>query len=310
MAQPCYTARIPYFFKGADDMIRKISVIGLGLAFTVACLGATPGPSGAVGTEVARQLTSAAALTQTHRHETKPAQGNGNPGEQELPSVTPTGTPPPSPTPTVSPTSTATLTFTPPMEDPVLSLGSPKYQTDFPDGTNWYLFDDDNVRFEVVDHKLVMTAKNANGYDEWTRTSWKLTNYYLEMTATPDTCSGRDRYGLVVGIPQPAYNPNYLIRFSCDGSYSFGYFNSDLDKQFHFLQEWKKNSYIYAGAGQTNRLGFKAEGHHLTFYANGHYLSDLTEPAFGEGVFGLVVGSVNTPNFVVRVGKVAYWILP
>jgi hypothetical protein len=291
-------------------MNKKVWILGLGLTLTVACLGATPNSTDAVGTAVAKQLTSVAALTKTGPKKGKTPQGNGNPGEGQLPSVTPTGTLPPSATPTISPTATPSLTNTPPADDPRLSLGTPNYRTDFPDATNWYLYEDSNLKFDVINHQFVMTAKNANSYDGWTRTSWKLTNYYLEMTATPDTCSGRDRYGLVVGIPDPAYNPNYLLRFSCDGYYSFGYFDSTIDNKFHFLQDWTKSNFINAGSNQTNRVGFKAEGNTLTFYANGHYLKDITEPDFGAGLFGLVIGSVNTTNFTVRVSEVAYWNLP
>lgn len=291
-------------------MNKKTMIIGLGLAFTVACLGGTPSSYDSVGTEVAKQLTSMAALTQTKLQNATTAQENGNTPEGQLPSVTSTGTLLPSPTPTVSPTRTPTLTNTPPADDPRLSLGTPYYLTDFPDATNWYLYEDDNVKFDVVDHKFVMTAKKANGTDWWTLPAWKLTNYYLEMTATPDTCSGRDRYGLVVGVPYPANNPAYLLRFSCDGYYSFGFLNSDVDNHFHFLTEWTKSNYIYSGSNQTNRMGFKAEGTNLKLYANGHYLTELTEPAFGEGRFGLAVGSISTVNFVVRLSEVAYWKLP
>ncbi|MGD0173875.1 MAG: hypothetical protein ABSC61_05495 [Anaerolineales bacterium] len=292
-------------------MNKKVMILGLGLAFTVACLGATPISSDAVGTQVAKQLTSMAALTRTKLQNATTAQENGNTPEGQLPSVTPTVTLPPSPSPTVSPTRTPTLTNTPPADDPRLSLGTPSYRTDFPDGTNWYVYEDDNVKFEAVDHKFVMTAKQANGYDSWTFAAGNLTNYYLEMTATTDTCSGRDRYGLVVGVPYPANNPSYLMRVSCDGYYSFSYFNNDpSDNKYHFLTNWTKSSYIYAGSNQTNRVGFKAEGTHLTLYANGHFLSELTEPDFGEGRFGLAVGSVSTVNFVVRVSEVAYWKLP
>jgi hypothetical protein len=306
-----YSAPFREFSSGrANTMIKKILILGAGLALTVACLGSTPSSSGAVGTEVARQLTAMKALTQTHLKQSQPGPGNGSTGEPELPSVTPTGALPPSPTPTVSPTLTPTRSFTPPSDDPRTTLGTPKYRTDFPDGTNWYMYDDDNVKFEALDHKFVMTAKQANGYDSWTLTAWKLTNYYLEMTATTDTCSGRDRYGLVVGVPYPANNPSYLMRVSCDGYYSFGFFNSDLDNKFHFLTDWTKSPYVFAGSNQTNRVGFKAQGTHLSLYANGHFLADLNEPDFGEGRFGLVVGSISTVNFVVRVSEVAYWILP
>jgi hypothetical protein len=292
-------------------MNQKPFLLSICLLFTLACLGTATASSGnAVNTEVARQLTLRAGMTQGGGTPLGPAQnGGGSPGE--LPTVTPTGSPLPSATATVTPTITQTPSFTPPADDPRLTLGSPYYRTDFPDGTNWYLYDDSDVSFAVVDHKFVMTAKNANAFDGWTLTAWKLTNYYLEMTATPDTCSGRDRYGLVVGVPYPANNPSYLLKFACDGSYSFGYFdNTEADVKFHYLKDWTKSSYIFAGAGQTNRMGFMAQGTHLSLYANGHFLSDLNQPSFGEGRFGLFVGAVNTANFTVRVSEVAYWNLP
>jgi hypothetical protein len=291
-------------------MKRNLIFLTLSLPFALACLGtATPRSEDAVKTEVARQLTSMGALTQAGGTPLGPVQnGGGSPGD--LPTVTPTGSPPPSETPTMTATVSQTPTFTPPADDPRLTLGSPTYRTDFPDGTNWYLFEDEYVHFEVVSHKLVMTAKQANSYDSWTLTAWKLTDYYLEMTAAPDSCSGRDRYGLVVGVPYPANNPSYLLRFACDGFYSFGFFNSSIDNKFHYLKDWTKSPDILAGPNQTNRMGFMAEGTHLSIYANGHFLTDLNEPTFGEGRFGLFIGSVNTANFVTRVSEVAYWILP
>jgi hypothetical protein len=288
----------------------KLFIIIGCLFFAAACLGtAVANSNNAVETEVARQLTIRVAVTGAGGTPIGPAEsGGGSPGE--LPTVTPTGSPPPSATPTQTPTITQTPSFTPPPDDPRLTLGSPSYRTDFPDATNWYLYDDSDVSFAVIGHKFIMTAKKANGFDGWTLTAWKLTNYYLEMTATPDACSGRDRYGLVVGSPGPGENPNYLLKVSCDGYYTFGFFNSDIDNKFHYLKDWTKSSYIFAGAGQTNRVGFMAQGPHLSFYANGHLLSDLSEPTFGEGRFGLFVGSVNTENFTVRVSEVAYWVLP
>jgi hypothetical protein len=290
-------------------MTRKWIFLPLCLLFTAACLTTgTPG-SDSVGTEVSQKLTSIAALTQSGGTPIGPAQNTGS-SPDELPTVTPTGSPLPSSTPTQTPTVTQTPSFTPPPDDPRLTLGSPNYRTDFPDATNWYLYEDDNVRFDVVDHKFVMTAKNANSFDGWTLTAWKLTDYYLEMTATPDTCSGRDRYGLVVGSPGPGENPSFLYKVSCDGYYAFGFFNTDIDNKFHYLKDWTKSNYILTGPGQTNRVGFMAQGTHLSLYVNGHLLTDLNEPSFGEGRFGLFVGSVNTVNFVVRVSEVAYWVLP
>jgi hypothetical protein len=143
-----------------------------------------------------------------------------------------------------------------------------------------------------------------------TPAAWQLTNYYLEMTATTDTCSGRDRYGFVIATNYPADNPSYLYRFSCDGYYSFGYFDSNVDNKFHSLKDWTQSSYLMAGSNQTNRMGFWASGHDIKFYANGYFLSDLNVPDFGTGRFGLFIGSVHTENFTVRLSQVQYWLLP
>jgi hypothetical protein len=289
---------------------RKSLLLLLCLFLLTSCLTSQSNSQKAIATEVARQMTSQALITQAGQT-SGALQTTAQPGSGELPSVTPTETLPPSPTPTITPTGTNTATSTPPTGDPVLTLGTPTYQTDFDTANYWYLYEDDGFKFDITGHQFVMIAKNANSYDEWTRTGWKLKNYYLEMTAESGACSGRDRYGLLVGSPDPTYIPNYLFRQSCGGDYSFGYFgDTSVDNKFHFLREWTKSTSIKAGAGQSNRLGIKVEGTHISFYANGYFLSDLVEPSFGEGVFGLVIGSVNTPNYTVRVSKVAYWILP
>jgi hypothetical protein len=290
-------------------MNRKAIFLCGSLLFGSACLTTAVPAGNSVQTEVARQLTVMAAITQSGGTPLAPGTNSG-PLPGELPTVTPTGSPLPSATPTETPSATASPTFTPPPEDPRLTLGNPSYRTDFPDGTNWYLYDDSDNTFTVIDHKFVMVAKQANAFDGWTLTAWKLTNYYLEMTAAPDACSGRDRYGLVVGVPYPANNPSYLLKVACDGYFSFGYFDNTVDNKFHYLKDWTKSPFVSAGAGQTNRVGFMAEGTHLSLYVNGHLLADLNEPSFGEGRFGLFVGAVNTPNFTVRVSEVAYWILP
>jgi hypothetical protein len=290
-------------------MNRKLIFLCACLFFAAACLTtATPG-SDAVNTEVARQLTSMSLLTQSGGTALGPSQDSGAPGG-DLPTVTQTSLPPETPTSTVTPTVTPTASFTPPADDPALALGPATYRTDFTNLYGWYMYEDDNVRFEIVDQKLVMTAKQANTTDWYTRTVWELSNYYIEMTATPDTCSGRDRYGLVVGVPYPDVTLSFWVKVTCDGYYSFSYQDTEIDYKFHYIKDWTKSPYIYAGPGQSNRVGFKAEGTHLSLYANGHFLTDLDEPSFVEGRFGLFVGSVNTPNFVVRVSEVAYWVLP
>jgi hypothetical protein len=222
-------------------------------------------------------------------------------------SLPPSKTPQPSPTPTKpKATKSSKPTATTSSSDPKLGLGDPTFKDEFSNDKNWVLSADKHTDMYIKDGKLVMTAFNTNQWDGWALTWPKTINSYLEMTAKTHTCSGLDRYGLIVRSKQDA-SVGYLFGFSCDGRYSFRKWDG---VKYTKYVDWTKSSSIQNGSNQTNRLGVKADGDHFTLYANGVKLTDFHDASYVSGYFGVYVGAAETANFTVDVTEIDYWELP
>lgn len=187
-----------------------------------------------------------------------------------------------------------------------LNLGAPDWTDKFDSSGNWYLLDTEDTRFEIKDGHMVMISLNAGGGEEWGLSNRPaMTDYYLEATfQTGDSCSGLDRYGVLVRAPDP--NRGYVYGFSCDGRYRIYKWDGE---NYAPIQEWKSSPHIKAGTNQTNRLGIWLQGNTIRLYANGKLLAEFTDSTFDEGRFGLFIGSTNTDDFIVYVEEVSYWIL-
>ena len=219
---------------------------------------------------------------------------------------TPTPTETQQATATPVPTETPTPTNLP--SDPRTALGEPDFLDTFQNGDNWALYEDDHVRFRVNDGTLRMVAFNPDFWDGFVLSWPVISDFYLEMTATTKTCSGRDNYGLVAraGNSGNGY-ATYLFGISCDGRYSLRIWDGE---NFTKLIDWTESEHIEAGSKQTNRIGFMADGNTISLYANGNLLKEMRDDTFDEGKFGVFVGSANTSDFTVLDDEIAYWELP
>lgn len=237
----------------------------------------------------------------------------GNPLEtpaQTAQITTPTATAP-APTATAtaaSPTPPPSATPSLPSTDPLLYLGEPDFYEPFDSDANWSLYQDEHVSFEVDNGQLAMTAFNPDYWDGWTLSWPGISDFYLEMIASPQTCSGTDRYGMVVR----AQNSDegylaYLYGVTCDGRYSLRRWNGS---NYVTIVDWTESESIHKGADQGNRIGLMADGKKLSLYANGVLLKEISDDTHLSGKFGVYVGSVRTPDFKVLVEEMAYWELP
>lgn len=224
----------------------------------------------------------------------------------EAATETPTSTETQEATSTPPPTDTPTPTSLP--SDPRAALGEPDFLDTFQSGDNWALYEDDHVRFRITDGSLRMVAFNPDSWDGFVLSWPVISDFYLEMTATTKSCSGRDNYGLVAraGNSDNGYAA-YLFGISCDGRYSLRIWDGE---SFTKLIDWTESDHIEAGSNQTNRIGFMAGGDTVSLYANGNLLKETQDDTFDEGKFGVFVGSANTSDFTVLDDEIAYWELP
>jgi hypothetical protein len=187
-----------------------------------------------------------------------------------------------------------------------LNLGAATWTDNFANANNWYLLDTANTKWSEGDGKLVMTSKTPAAGEEWGVSDQpSMKDYYLQATfITGSSCSGLDKYGLLARAPDT--DKGYVFEFSCDGHYRLYVW----DGAYTSLQEWTSSGSIVTGPNQTNVMGIYMKGTDIRLYANSHKIAEFTDSTFDHGLFGLVIGSVNTPNFTVYVDQVAYWELP
>ena len=214
--------------------------------------------------------------------------------------------PPATPTATVTSTPPPTPTLNP--DDPKAGLGNPDFNDDFNSGENWPLYTDDHVAFEVKDSDLLMTAFNPDKYNGWMLTWPVISDYFLEMTAKTQQCSGKDTYGnMIRAVKTDQGYIGYLFNVSCDGHYSLRRWNGE---QYVSLVPWTPSDQINSGSNQTNRVGIRVVGNQFTFYANGKQIGQFQDDTHKEGRFGVVIGSANTSDFKTQVDEIAVWNIP
>ncbi len=260
-------------------------------------------------TEVANPATETPPAGAQTPAPSRPAGTAPAPGENPAPTDTPlpSDTPEISPTPTIpdTPTATSAPTATTVSGDPREDLGAPTWGDTFASAENWPLYDDEHVQMRLKDGGLQMTALNADKWDSWMLTWPVLKNFYLEITARPGDCSGMDHYGMIARSPDAS--AGYLFVFTCDGQYSLRRWDG---KRSIYLEDWTVSDFILKGPNQTNRLGLDATDNHLSLYANGNLLAEVTDANYRKGGFGVLVGAVETAGFKVQVSQVQYWELP
>lgn len=178
---------------------------------------------------------------------------------------------------------------------------------DFPNKYYWWLFGPEvssSGEGKIEDEKYVMISKQTENY-EWTFDGKKLTNFYVTAkTIVPDgQCKIGDHWGLVFRYKD---NANfYMFGVSCDGKYSLmkrqdGLFETILTPT---------DSPAIKKLGQTNVIGVRAVGDQLNFYANDQFLITVADGTFNEGLIGMYVRSLLTPNLTVTFDDIAAYIV-
>lgn len=296
-------------------IFNRIIYIVLAAAFLTGCAlpvntpAATTPSQQEVSTQVAAILTATALvqpLTALAPTATQPVVAVST--ATTPPTLPPTATTASTATPTTAPTATTGPTATPVKDDPRTVLGGAAFMDKtFKENANWGpSWENDYTRGEFKDNQLVLSSI---GVDGWT-VSWpKVKDFYIEMTITTGDCSGSDRYGIIVRVPETFEN-GYMVGFTCDGRYSLRYWDPENDK-YVYLINWTSSDAIKAGSKQTNRIGLWAEGNALKVYANGNLLGQAEDSTFNEeGRFGPWIGHGDTQDFTVYISEVSYWDLP
>ncbi len=279
------------------EMKKRISILGLILFLTIACNFPFL-KSNNNNDQIATQVAFARTATQSA-------------SSQQLASPTPAETIE-NPTITVAaPTSTQTPepTITPAPQDFTSQLGSPSYSNPMNSGKAFGIddsgYDDGYTRITLGEGAMVMSSYAANGWRGWRLTDRGMSNFYLEGTFSPLSCSGRDQYGLVFRSPDYSTGEGFYFGVSCEGKYSLVVSDGS---RYQTLIEATPSNEIISGSNQTNRLGVLAEGSKLTLYINGKMVNETTNPGYQDATkVGVYIQALNTPGFVYKLDQFNMW---
>lgn len=173
---------------------------------------------------------------------------------------------------------------------------------------DWYTYDAAGDRVEIKNGKLFYTMDDTLGYSLWAYASPRVEDFYLEILATtPATCSGRDRYGIIL-TPKDSLDRGYLFHVSCSGEYRLSIYDGN---DTTVLIPWGSDAAIKSGPNQTNTLGFLRNGKKIGIYVNGVLMGEVDDNTYmGENKFGVIIHAANTPDFTIAYDDAAYWDLP
>ena len=205
-----------------------------------------------------------------------------------------------------APASAVTPTMTP-EADPRNELGSSTWGAVFDDDTEtWFQYENEQVKSEVRDDKLVLTAKKANSFDAWVMSYPQFDDAYLEVSFfISEPCAVKDRYGILFRAPDNTMG--YLYNVACDGSYQLRAWDGE---SFNDLINWTVDTRIATGPEVDQRLGIWADGEKLVLYVNGFEVGQVQDSTFSSGTFGVNIAAAENAGFSVDVTEAKIWELP
>lgn len=187
----------------------------------------------------------------------------------------PTDTPLPFPTPEITPTLQVEL-----------PVGNILFTDTFEDPSFWTLGTSNTSSAALSDGSLTLALSQPKGYIFSLRNEPVLSDFYLEITASPSICQGQDEYGILFRVsPSLEF---YRFSLSCDG-----YLRLD-----RFINNRASSPYPRTvsgatppGAPSTSRIAISAEGREMIFYVNGLYQFTISDPSLTSGTIGVFARS-------------------
>jgi hypothetical protein len=192
----------------------------------------------------------------------------------------PTSTRTPFPTPVASPT----------LED-LAGLGAETFSDDFSDPKAWQgaKTESNGGNVAIVNRNRLTLAVNLPPvYLFSLRNELQLTNFYAEIMANVNRCTGSDAYGML--FRAAGNDDSYRYVLDCNGRVRVERLQAN---KVNVLQDWLPSGDVPPGAPGEVTLGVWASGVELRFFLNGHYQFTLLDPVFHTGTLGAFVNAAN-----------------
>jgi hypothetical protein len=199
---------------------------------------------------------------------------------------------PPTDTPTITP---VPPTITPTMEQKP-NLGDSIVNDDFTHPAVWSLgrFKEGVIALGV--NELALAVSSPGGRLVSFRQEPTLTNFFYEVTASPNLCAGADAYGLIIRAQNNT--DFYAFLLTCSGQVRV---ERDKISESIALKDWTYvDGPVTPDIGGSTRLGVWAYGREMRFFVNDVYQFTVSDPAFPKGLVGLYARSAGSTVLTVN----------
>lgn len=214
--------------------------------------------------------------------------------------ASPPATPTATDTVTASPTPTATIVWFPstatptprptqqvtPTPDLRPGIGDLLLEDGFKSPENWQLSSSVRGNVAIGNNRLTIATSQARTLLFSLRDQPLMSNFYLEVTAQTNLCSGSDEYGLYLRVASAA--DFYRFSLSCDGQVRL---DKIVNGQASSPQPWTPSGAFPPGAPSQTRLGVWASGREMRFFVNDQHQFSISDPILPEGQIGLFARS-------------------
>ncbi len=188
---------------------------------------------------------------------------------------------PPTPTPEIIPTSEII-----PTQAVFSELGEVIFRDNFNAPEQWILPQTDRGQINISNGEANIIINEPKTYLVGTREKPDLTSFYVEITANPILCDGRDEYGLLFRV----YGRSQFYRFAitCDGELRLDKITAGGGT---ILYPLTRSASVPVGAPSISKIAVLAERNQLHLFINGDYQTSVTDHQLVVGSFGIFARS-------------------
>ena len=203
-------------------------------------------------------------------------------------------------TPTVTNTATPTTVWFPATETPTMvptvipsptpelrpGVGGLLFSDEFDLPSDWTWLETESSSISVANNELTAVLAREKGYIYSVREGALFTNFYAEITASPNLCNGLDEYGMLIRYQSPVNFYRYSL--SCNGQVRL---DRVVGGTASSPQPWMVTTSVPSASPSTSRLGVWAVGKELRFFINDQHQFTITDKSLPSGAMGVFVRS-------------------
>jgi len=208
---------------------------------------------------------------------------------------------PPTETPTQFPTPVIT-----PTADMQPKIGEILFEDDFSSQSGWTLTQSQAGSVAYGNNELTIAIAETNAYLFSIRENPTFSDFYLEITASPNLCKELDEYGVLFRV-SPAID-YYRFSLSCNGQIRV---DRIIGGQASSPQPWVLSGAVPPGAPSSSVLGISTVGEEMQFFVNGRYQFSIQDPLLTSGALGVFARSTNNQAVTVNFSNlIVYEVIP